>query len=244
LSETAPLPRNAVFQTSLMSALLDSVYQGNMTVGELLTHGSFGLGTFEGLDGEMIVLDGVSYQMRVDGTVHPASLDQLTPFAVVTNLVPAIRADLPDGATGDEVTAFIDGLIPSPNYVYALRITGSFSEVRTRTVAKQEEPYVPMAESSKGEPVQTWSDVSGVLGGFRTPQYLMGVSVPGYHVHFVNEDRSHGGHVLSYRLQHASVEVSPAMSLEISLPDTPSFRGANLLPEDLSEQIHATEQHS
>ncbi|MCI1206951.1 MAG: acetolactate decarboxylase, partial [Microbacteriaceae bacterium] len=90
MTETRTFPRNAVFQTSLMSALLDGIYQGNMTIGELLTHGSFGLGTFEGLDGEMIVLDGVSYQMRVDGTVHPAALDQVTPFAVVTNLVPQI----------------------------------------------------------------------------------------------------------------------------------------------------------
>ncbi|MCH4249285.1 MAG: acetolactate decarboxylase [Microbacteriaceae bacterium] len=244
MTETRTFPRNAVFQTSLMSALLDGIYQGNMTIGELLTHGSFGLGTFEGLDGEMIVLDGVSYQMRVDGTVHPAALDQVTPFAVVTNLVPQIRADLPDGATGDEVAAFVDRLIPSPNYVYALRITGTFSEVRTRTVAKQEPPYIPMAQSSKDEPVQTWSNVSGVLGGFRTPQYLMGVSVPGYHVHFVNDERSHGGHVLSYRLQHASIEISPAMSLDVSLPDTPSFQGANLLPDDLAEQIHSTEQHS
>src|SRR5580698_4362033 len=75
---------NEVYQTSTMGALLDGVYDGDVTIRELLRHGNFGLGTFNGLDGEMLVLDGVCYQLRGDGSARVADPDQRTPFAVVT----------------------------------------------------------------------------------------------------------------------------------------------------------------
>jgi hypothetical protein len=64
--------------------LLDGVYDGDLTIRELLRHGNFGLGTFNGLDGEMLVLDEVCYQLRADGSAKPGHPDELTPFAVVT----------------------------------------------------------------------------------------------------------------------------------------------------------------
>src|ERR1700757_1765539 len=73
-----------VYQTSTMGALLDGVYDGDVTIRELLRHGDFGLGTFNGLDGEMLVLDGVCYQLRSDGSAQVAESDQRTPFGVVT----------------------------------------------------------------------------------------------------------------------------------------------------------------
>src|SRR5271155_2073477 len=73
-----------VYQTSTMGALLDGGYAGDVTMRALLRHGNFGLGTFNGLDGEMLVLDGVCYQLRGDGSAQVAEPDQGTPFAVVT----------------------------------------------------------------------------------------------------------------------------------------------------------------
>ena len=63
---------HAVYQTSTMGALLDGVYDGDVTIAELLRHGDFGLGTFNHLDGEMLVLDGVCYQLRGDGSAAVA----------------------------------------------------------------------------------------------------------------------------------------------------------------------------
>ena len=56
-----------MFQTSTMGALPDGVYKGNVSIRELRRHGDFGLGTFNSLNGEMLVLDGVCYQLRGDG---------------------------------------------------------------------------------------------------------------------------------------------------------------------------------
>src|ERR1700739_4074750 len=60
-----------VFQTSTVKALMEGAPTGDMTRGELKTHGDFGLGTFDGLDGEMIELDGMVFQVRADGQAHP-----------------------------------------------------------------------------------------------------------------------------------------------------------------------------
>lgn len=139
----SPVVRHEVFQTSLMSALLDGIYDGDMTLAELLGHGNFGLGTFEALDGEMIILDSVPWQLRVDGSVTRASLDQLTPFATVTNFVPSISEEIKGPLTRAELSELVDHLGVSANYLYGLRITGDFEWITTRTVRRQKRPFPP-----------------------------------------------------------------------------------------------------
>lgn len=240
---TTPVIRHEVFQTSLMSALLDGIYDGEMTVAELLGHGNFGLGTFNHLDGEMIAVDGVAYQMRSDGTVCRARLDQLTPYAVVTNFVPNISSRLPPHLTREQLSAVIDKLTISENYLYALRITGHFAWVTTRTVQRQEPPYPPMMQATDGEPVLRHEDTTGVMVGFRTPLYEQGISVPGCHVHYIDDAREHGGHVMDFLITAGTVELCLGTDLRLSLPLTDAFGRADLAPDDLAEQIHRTEQH-
>ena len=69
LSEALGLDHSTLFQVSTTGALVQGVYNEAVTVGGLRTHGDFGLGTFEGLDGEMVVLDGKFYQAHADGSI-------------------------------------------------------------------------------------------------------------------------------------------------------------------------------
>ena len=39
------------------------------------------------------------------------------------------------------------------------------------------------------EPIFEFHDVEGTIVGFFTPDYLRGVNVPGYHLHFITADR-------------------------------------------------------
>ena len=157
--------RQTVYQSSLMSALLAGVYDGELTVRELLQHGDFGLGTFNALDGEMIIIDGVCHRLRSDGGATPAAPDARTPFAVVTRFVPSFTAELPPDLVRDQVVDVIRRLTPSENYLYAVRVTGHFAWVRTRTVRRQDRPYRPLVEVTKGEPVQRFDDLDGVVAG-------------------------------------------------------------------------------
>ncbi|HSP52596.1 MAG TPA: acetolactate decarboxylase, partial [Cryobacterium sp.] len=152
--------RHEIFQTSLMSALLDGVYEDEMTVADLLSRGSFGIGTFNGLDGEMLIIDGTCYQLRADGGVSKADLGAYTPYAVVTNFVPHIESKLPQNIVRTEASKFIDKMTASQNYMYALRIDGDFEWIRMRTVVKQEKPYRPMVEATDEDAIIELHDVS------------------------------------------------------------------------------------
>jgi acetolactate decarboxylase len=235
--------RHTIFQTSLMSALLDGVYDGEMTISELLQHGDFGLGTFNALDGEMVVLDSVCYQLRGNGAARVAGPQERTPFAVLTQFVPTITTPLPDNQTRQQVAELIHELTRSDNYLYAIRISGDFHRVRTRTAARQSKPYPPLTAATRGEPVVEFQDVSGVVAGFRTPLYEQGIGVPGGHVHFLDAARERGGHVLDYLLARGTLEICTATDLHLSLPMTDAFRDADLTPADLAAQVAATENH-
>ncbi|MBV8810544.1 MAG: acetolactate decarboxylase, partial [Acidobacteriaceae bacterium] len=48
-----------VFQVSTLDALSLGLYQGVYAIAALKQRGDFGLGTFEGIDGEMTILNGL-----------------------------------------------------------------------------------------------------------------------------------------------------------------------------------------
>lgn len=240
---TAP-ERHALFQTSLMAALLDGIYEDDMTVDELLGHGDFGIGTFNALDGEMVVVDGVAYRLRGDGTADAVAGDAATPYAVVTDFSPTITRALPAGATRAEASAAIDAIAASANYMYALRITGRFRRVTARTVTRQEKPYRPMTEATDDDAVLEFDDVDGTIVAFRTPLYEQGIGVPGCHAHFIDDARTRGGHVLDFTLDEGTVELCLCTDLHLRLPLTSEFREAELAPDDLAHQLAKTELHA
>lgn len=235
---------HTVYQTSLMSALLDGVYDGELAIGDLLQHGDFGLGTFNGLDGEMIIIDSICYQLHSGGAATIAAINQQTPFAVVARFVPSINAELPAHCSRQDVVDIVSELTGSDNYLYVIKVTGHFDWVRTRTVMRQAKPYRPLREVTKGEPVVQFDDLAGVVAGFRTPLYEQGIGVPGGHVHFIDDSRERGGHVLDYALGRRELEVCLGTDLHLALPLTDAFRNAHLTPVDLAEQMQLTERHS
>lgn len=57
-ASTAYSSDDILYQVSTINALLEGIYDGDTSYGELKQHGDFGIGTFSGLDGGMIELDG------------------------------------------------------------------------------------------------------------------------------------------------------------------------------------------
>ncbi|CAB4572809.1 unannotated protein [freshwater metagenome] len=246
-------PRHEVFQTGLMNALLDGVYDGDCSVEHLLTRGDFGVGTFNALDGEMLILDGVCYRLSSDGTVAPAPKQELTPFAVTTRFESHMSIAIDRPHSRADIARILDDATPSDNYLYAFWLSGDFEFVRTRTVAKQSKPYRRLVEVTKGEPVQIFgaspdgaSGVSGDIVGFLTPVYQQGIGIAGDHAHFISADRHSGGHVLDYTLTRGELKICIGTDLHVELPRTREFENADL-DDDLHTQdaeVHATENHS
>jgi acetolactate decarboxylase len=230
-----------LYQSSTMGALLDGVYDGDVTVAEILRHGDFGLGTFNQLDGEMVILDGICYHLRADGTATVAADTECTPFAAVTRFKTDHTLVFTSPTNRSDAIARIDSLIGSKNLMYAIRIRGRFSEISTRTVMAQTPPYPPLIKATEGQAESRFTDVSGTLAGFRLPDYDQGISVAGYHLHFLDDDRHQGGHALDFHMTRGDVHVCTLSELHLSLPRTPDFLAANLATADSAEQIRQTE---
>jgi acetolactate decarboxylase len=91
------------------------------------------------------------------------------------------------------------------------------------------------------EPLTDFNDITGTLAGFRPPDYEQGIFVAGYHLHFVNEPRTRGGHALDFDIEHGEIRISTSSELHLSLPTTQEFLAANLSPDNIAKQIEQTE---
>jgi acetolactate decarboxylase len=233
-------PVKTLTQTSTIDALMSGVYDGKMSLQELKLHGDTGLGTFQALDGEMVVLDGTVYQVRADGTVHVPDPSETTPFAAVTFFEPDLDKILPEGIDMKQLTDEIDAALPTPNMIYALKIQGAFKRIRTRSVPRQNKPYRPMVEVVKTQPTFDFENVEGIIIGLRCPSFMKGINVPGYHLHFLTKDRKAGGHVLGLTVDKAVVEIDRINNFYVILPENQEFYGLNT-EADISSAISAVE---
>jgi acetolactate decarboxylase len=201
-----------LFQASTIAALLDGAYDGDLTFAELAEHGDLGLGTLNGLDGEMIALDGRFYRADVDGVVQPVPASAATPFAVV---VP-FEASIDVATDGGDLEALVDAQGAGP--VCALRFDGELKRVRARSVPRQHPPYRPLPEVAAEQHVFDFEDVSGTVVGFRFPDYAAGVELTGYHLHVITADRTRGGHVLACEAGRGRLRIDPVSDLHVELP--------------------------
>jgi acetolactate decarboxylase len=142
-----------------------------------------------------------------------------TPFAVVTDFTPSLDLEIGGLLDHDELLARLDQLIPVDAASCAIRIDGHFELVRARSVPRQSPPYRPLTEVVAEQHVFELADVSGTMLGFRFPDYAEGIEVSGYHLHFIGEDRSRGGHVLGSRSgESLRLRVDPSSELHVELP--------------------------
>jgi acetolactate decarboxylase len=209
---------HVLFQASTIGALLDGAYDGDLRFAELAEQGDLGLGTLNGLDGEMIAIDGSFYRADVDGAVGEVPEDERTPFAVVTRFEPSIDERIAGPLEHPQLLARLDALIPADAASCAIRLDGRFESVRARSVPRQSPPYRPLTEVVAEQHVFELSDVEGTMLGFRFPDYVEGIEVSGYHLHFIDAGRSRGGHVLASRSNGLRVRLDPSSELHVELP--------------------------
>lgn len=195
------MPPNELYQYSVLSALMSGVAASGVSLRELLAQGNHGLGTFKGLDGEMIILDGSIYQLKSDGSVilfdNTEHHDDVAPFAMVTSFCPSVKATI-SFASKEEFSRILSNYFPkSRNHFLSFKMDGLFKEITVRTVGGQQSPCESLIEVGKREVSHTFRAVSGSVVGFRSPDFAQGVTVAGDHLHFISKDRTFGGHVLA-----------------------------------------------
>jgi acetolactate decarboxylase len=240
-ASSVPQDRETLYQVSTIDALMLGVYDGIQPVGEIKKHGDFGIGTFDALEGEMIVLDGVVYQAKSDGRVYSVPDNTTTPFATVTYFEPDFNATIGRPMNFSWFSTDMSARLPSQNMIYAVRMQGTFPHVKIRAIPAQQKPYPTLTDAAKNQSVYTYADARGTVVGFYTPVFFKGINVAGYHLHFISDDRHTGGHILDFEVPaNTEVEYDITPEFEMLLPTKGAFIGVDL-SQDLSQRLARVE---
>jgi acetolactate decarboxylase len=234
LAEYLNAQDHRMYQISTSGALVEGVDKGAVCSRTLLEHGDFGLGTFENLDGEMVIVDGAIYQCLRGGRVAHREDDFQIPFAVVTRFREDEAFEPPAVRCLRDLELACDPHRESRNLFYALRVDGSFETIRARAVSGIA-AGMRLAEAAKDQSEFHFSDVEGTLVGLWSPGFSSSFNVPGYHFHFISKDRTKGGHVLDCSAGKLQVKLQMLFEYDVRLPDSGSF-----LTADLSKDPAAT----
>jgi acetolactate decarboxylase len=210
---------NTVFMVSPINAILEGLYQTNTTMADLKRQGDFGLGTFNDLDGELILLDGVAYQLNADGIASIAPDTVRTPFATACRFTPFSVEPITKPLAFNEFETFLNDCLPSLNMLYAIRVDGEFQSVRSRSVPRTRN-YTPLVDATAHQKESHFAQVEGTLVGFYTPSFMPSVNVPGYHFHFITGDRTRGGHLLACNVSRGQLSIQVCSRLSLNLPVT------------------------
>lgn len=220
-----------MYQTGTINSLLDAVYQGDTSIAELKMHGDFGLGTFDLVDGELIVCDNQYYRADVNGKLSVVKDNIKSPFAVVNQFTPDITLDI-DNHDFESLGKLLTKQFVSNNLIYAIKVTGHFKTIHLRSETCQTRPFKKLSESlPKLQHAYAEEEILGIMVGVWFPDYLREVNIPGFHFHFIDSARKTGGHVFDFELTHGTADIQNLKSLHLDLIDNDDFFHANLNPK-------------
>ncbi len=229
-------------QAGTLAALLEGGYDGDATLAEILRLGDLGLGTVQHLDGELVVLDGAAWAVRSDGRVDALDGSVRTPFAVVCRFRGETSLHCNGPWTLAELRDRIDGVATGEmsgldDEIVAVRATGRFADLRLRSVARQHHPYPPLRDVVAHQTEWQVTSAVGTIVGFRFPDTLAGVEVPGYHVHFLSDDRTAGGHVIDLTMLDGDVQLQHCDNLHVELPAGVALGSPGAVDRDEVRQV-------
>ena len=238
LAKALGVEHHTLYEVSTSNAVVQGVYEGCMNVGTIKTHGNFGLGTYDALNGDGLMLDGQVYQALGDGSVIEPPDSATVPFWFSAEFE-ADRSVMIDSVNSwEDLCKQVDSLRRSENLFTAVRIDGIFDEIHYRVACKVAHGTDLVAATGQEEQFK-FENMSGTLLGFWSPTYAATLSVPGYHLHFLSGDHLHGGHVLDIKAKNLKLQVMDVDNLSIALPETPGFLKANLTgdPTELLNKV-------
>ena len=226
-----------VVQAGTIAALMDGHYDGDLRIGDLLARADLGIGTVQHLDGELVIVDGEAWVTHADGSVTAVAPETLTPFVVACRFAAGTSCHVGEPVSFAALCTQLDDLAPAEEPVVAVRVDGRFRDLRLRSVHAQHPPYPPLREVVAHQTEWTVDAATGTVVGFRFPDASSGIEVPGYHLHFLSDDRAVGGHVLGLTLVVGDLSVDGEHELHVEVP-----AGIQLgEPGALASEIHAVE---
>ena len=246
VSNAAPAQnRETIYQVALLQSLTMGYFDGSVTVKQLKMHGDTGIGTFEGLNGEMIVLDGVVYQANQDCKINIMSDKDKIPFSNVTFFDKDFSVKLANVADKESLEKILNAEVDKHgrNSFYMIKLPGTFKEILVRSEAGSKEPYPTLVEALKTQKEITLENVDGTIVGLYCPDYMSSLNSTGWHFHFITADKKLGGHVLGLNLADGEAQLDKTDAFNMNVPKKKNFHELNF-NQDLKEDIRIAEQDS
>ena len=232
-------------QVSTLQALAMGYSRSVVTVEALLQHGDIGLGTFEDVNGEMILLDGTCYRAGENGAVFEAESDMGVPFAAAAFFQMGEEIPIGDMESIETLKRLLDVKIEENfglNSMHVVRVDGTFTKICARSESAYRSQHVSLKEIlCKTQKDFFFHDVTGTLVCVYFPDYMDGINAPGWHLHFVSEDRSRGGHVFDLTMKQGTMIINKISQIQICLPSSPAFDTYSL-KEASQDEIKEVEQ--
>jgi len=222
------MKKQFIYQTGTINSLLEAVYEGDVSMEQLLNHGDFGLGALNDIDGELIIHNGICYRADPYGNLHILKHSNYTPFAVINKFEPSINFNV-KGKNFQQLEEEISRHFPSRNLVYAIRVSGDFARVDLRSEHCTCRPYRRLTEILPAlQTIYGCNGSTGTMIGVWFPAYLSQLNVPGFHFHFIDDECKTGGHVFGFELVEAKIELQVLHGLKLELIQNNDFYAAQL----------------
>ena len=223
---------NVLYQHGTLGTLMAGLLEGTASINDLLEHGDLGIATLTGSDGEVIFVDGKAYHANEHKEFIELTGDEMTPYATVTKFK-ADSSFKTSNKNQEEVFDEVKKQMKSENMFSAVKISGTFKKMHVRMMPGQEPPYTRLIDSARRQPEETRENIKGSIVGFFTPELFHGIGSAGFHIHFANDDRDFGGHILDFEVDDVTEQHFPV--------DAKSFTDADIDYKDIADEIREAE---
>ena len=233
---------NTLYQVSLLQSLTDGLYDGVIDVATLKSFSNTAIGTFLGADGEMIMVDGICYKAKLDGSVVEANNSETIPFSNACMFIKGDGIKLSCGNI-NELKKLLHEYKNNKykNLFMIIKIDGSFNSMTTRSLPKQNKPYKPLDYIVEHEQkVITNKNIEGTVIGFCAPKYMNNLNTTDFHMHFISSDKKIGGHILDLSFDNLNIDISVKSEFKLILPINNEFINYDI--DGNSEKIKKVEE--
>lgn len=221
------MKKSRIFQHNSYRTLYGGFYEGTITAREALKHGAIGIGTLDGADGEVIILNGTMYHGDSDNHVNLVSSDKTLPYVALLDhqaqfeltaddldfekLLSAMRLDSPlqrpsESGQSSAESAKMTENISNPNVPYSIKIDGLFKQVEITSKTPNNTSGTPYLDILSKQPHFTKENVEGTIVGIWSPKHLESLYGSGFHLHFISADRKFGAHLANFTSGKVHVE--------------------------------------
>lgn len=221
--------KDTFYQYNIWWGFVNKVFDGDLTVKELKKRGDIGLGSYTQLDGELVMLDGIPYRIREDGSVTIPNDDDEIVYVDAAFFEPEFSFEIDQSVNFDSLRTIINKHLPTLNKFYTFKIKGTFDYIKCGGLNKQEKPYTDGLDVLiPKRPIFEGNNIKGTIIGFYCPEFIGNINVAGYHFHFISEDKLFGGHVMAFETNKLNLQVDSLLEYHFALPGSDDFYNVSL----------------